>query len=105
MKPRVSPTQHEVTLQDNDLIVSKTDLTGRITSVSSGFEQLTGYSRSEALGKRPGSGLKVWPRMWRLLRELRPAIVHTRNLAALEANVPAWIAGIAARERSTISVS
>ena len=31
-----------------------TDLTGRITSVSSGFEQLTGYSRSEALGKRPG---------------------------------------------------
>ena len=30
-----------------------TDLTGRITSVSSGFEQLTGYSRSEALGQRP----------------------------------------------------
>ena len=30
-------------------------------------------------------------------RELRPAIVHTRNLAALEAVVPAWAAGVPVR--------
>ena len=28
---------------------------------------------------------------------LKPAIVHTRNLAALEATLPAWIAGVPAR--------
>ena len=33
----------------------------------------------------------------RLFRELQPAVVHTRNLAALEAVVPAWAAGVGAR--------
>ena len=35
----------------------------------------------------------LYPKMTRLLRELKPAIVHTRNLAALEMAVPAWWAG------------
>jgi sugar transferase (PEP-CTERM/EpsH1 system associated) len=50
-----------------------------------------------ALGKRPGTGLKLWPRMWRLLRELKPAIVHTRNLAALEMQPAAWAARVPVR--------
>jgi sugar transferase (PEP-CTERM/EpsH1 system associated) len=50
-----------------------------------------------ALGKRPGTGLKLLPRMWRLLRELKPAIVHTRNLAALEMQPAAWAAGVPVR--------
>ena len=33
----------------------------------------------------------------RLFRELRPDIVHTRNLAPLEACVPAWLAGVPVR--------
>lgn len=47
-----------------------------------------------ALGKGPGHGFRVFPRLYRLFRELAPAIVHTRNLAALEATVPAWLAGV-----------
>jgi sugar transferase (PEP-CTERM/EpsH1 system associated) len=46
-----------------------------------------------ALHKRPGSDLAVYWRLWRELRRLRPAIVHSRNLAALEAQVaslPLW---------------
>ncbi len=35
-----------------------TDLKCRITSVSSGFEQLTGYTMEEALGRHPGSLLQ-----------------------------------------------
>ncbi len=50
-----------------------------------------------ALGKRPGHLVAEYPRLTRLLRELAPAIVHTRNLAALEAQVPAWAAGVPAR--------
>jgi sugar transferase (PEP-CTERM/EpsH1 system associated) len=49
------------------------------------------------LGKRPGHLVRDYPRLYRLLRELQPAIVHTRNLAALEAQVPAWAAGVPVR--------
>lgn len=40
-----------------------------------------------ALHKKPGADLAVYWRLWRELRRLRPAIVHSRNLAALEAQV------------------
>lgn len=47
--------------------------------------------------KTPGHGVKLFPRLFRLFRRINPAIVHTRNLAALEASVPAWIAGVPLR--------
>jgi sugar transferase (PEP-CTERM/EpsH1 system associated) len=56
-----------------------------------------GNVRCVALNKGPGHALRIYPRIVALLRELKPAIVHTRNLAALEAVLPAWIAGVAAR--------
>jgi len=37
------------------------------------------------LGKRPGQDYSWMPRLYRLLGELKPAILHTRNLNALEA--------------------
>lgn len=39
------------------------------------------------LHKKPGYDLRVYWRLWRQLRRLQPAIVHTRNLAALETQV------------------
>jgi sugar transferase (PEP-CTERM/EpsH1 system associated) len=39
------------------------------------------------LHKKPGHDLAMYWRLWRQLRRLRPAIVHTRNLAALETQV------------------
>ena len=50
-----------------------------------------------SLHKGPGHGYRLFPRLYRLFRELAPAIVHTRNLAALEAALPAWLAGVPAR--------
>src|SRR6185437_16098895 len=35
------------------------------------------------LHKNPGKDIGIYARMWRLLRQLRPDIVHTRNLPAL----------------------
>jgi sugar transferase (PEP-CTERM/EpsH1 system associated) len=49
------------------------------------------------LGKRPGIDLRVHGRLWKLLRALRPSIVHTRNLAALEFQWIAAAAGVSAR--------
>ena len=50
-----------------------------------------------ALNKPPGHGLWLYARLASVLRELRPAVVHTRNLAALEMQIPAAWAGVPAR--------
>lgn len=50
-----------------------------------------------ALNKSPGQTLWLFPKLYRLFRELRPAIVHSRNLAALEVQLPAWAAGVPVR--------
>jgi sugar transferase (PEP-CTERM/EpsH1 system associated) len=50
-----------------------------------------------ALHKQPGRDWKVYARMWQALRELRPTIVHTRNVAGLDAVVPAFLAGVRGR--------
>ena len=52
------------------------------------------------LHKPPGLGLQVYPALWRLLRRLRPAIVHTNNLAALETQWIAALAGVPHRVHS-----
>ncbi|MDD5330402.1 MAG: TIGR03088 family PEP-CTERM/XrtA system glycosyltransferase [Sulfuricella sp.] len=53
-----------------------------------------------ALDKPAGKNFGVHVRLWRLLRRLRPDIVHTRNLAALESLLPAVLAGVPARVHS-----
>jgi len=69
---------------------------------------LTGYSefrqrlqRSDvpvyALHKPEGNSVWTHVKLWRLLRQMRPDIVHTRNLAALEGALPAVLAGVPAR--------
>jgi sugar transferase (PEP-CTERM/EpsH1 system associated) len=50
-----------------------------------------------SLDKSPGHAIKLYPRLYRLFRDYRPAVVHTRNLAALEAVVPARAAGVPVR--------
>ena len=50
-----------------------------------------------SLNKPPGHGIKLYPRLYRLFRQVRPAVVHTRNLAALECVVPAWAARVPVR--------
>lgn len=49
------------------------------------------------LQKPAGHLFRLYPRLFRLFRELRPAIVHSRNLAALEVTAPAWVAGVPVR--------
>jgi sugar transferase (PEP-CTERM/EpsH1 system associated) len=53
-----------------------------------------------ALHKGPGHAFKLYPAMYRLLRRLRPAVVHTNNIAALECVLPAWAAGVPLRIHS-----
>lgn len=50
-----------------------------------------------ALKKPLGHVLWIYPQLYRLFRKIQPAIVHTRNLAALEVAIPAWAARVSVR--------
>jgi len=41
------------------------------------------------LGHPGGHSFRLYGRLWHALRRLRPSVVHTRNLAALEGQIPA----------------
>lgn len=47
-----------------------------------------------ALHKREGNDTGVHRRLWKLLRSLKPDVVHTRNLGTLEAQATAALAGV-----------
>jgi sugar transferase (PEP-CTERM/EpsH1 system associated) len=47
-----------------------------------------------AIHKLPGKDLLAYARLWRLLRRLKPRIVHTRNLPALDTLFIAWLARV-----------
>ncbi|MFQ5756696.1 MAG: TIGR03088 family PEP-CTERM/XrtA system glycosyltransferase [Acidiferrobacterales bacterium] len=47
-----------------------------------------------ALNKKEGKDPTVYLKLWRLLRRLRPAILHTRNLAALDSVLIGVLAGV-----------
>jgi sugar transferase (PEP-CTERM/EpsH1 system associated) len=49
------------------------------------------------LHKRAGNDWRLHGRLRKMLRQLKPAIVHTRNLPTLEYQVTAWMAGVRAR--------
>jgi sugar transferase (PEP-CTERM/EpsH1 system associated) len=50
-----------------------------------------------ALDKKPGQDPATYLRLYRLLRQLRPQVVHTRNLGTLECQLVACMAGVPAR--------
>ena len=49
MKAKITPTQHEIVLDDGDIIISKTDLKGRITYVNRVFMRIANYPAKDLL--------------------------------------------------------
>jgi sugar transferase (PEP-CTERM/EpsH1 system associated) len=48
----------------------------------------------ECVEKKAGPDFGVYVRLWRRFRVLKPTVVHTRNLATLESQLPALLAGV-----------
>jgi len=46
------------------------------------------------LNKKEGQDWGSFIQLYKLLKQLKPTIVHTRNLATIEYQVPAWLAGV-----------
>ncbi len=49
------------------------------------------------LNRKPGLDWASYMRAWKVIRELKPAIVHTRNLPGLEYVIPTFCAGVRVR--------
>jgi sugar transferase (PEP-CTERM/EpsH1 system associated) len=50
-----------------------------------------------SLHKPPGMALRTHAKLWKLLRKLKPAIVHTYNLSAVEYGITTLLAGVPVR--------
>lgn len=68
-----------------------------LTDVSDFRQRLHDGVPVYSLHKQPGKDPALYWRIWRILRELKPDIVHSRNLNALEAQIPAYLAGVRGR--------
>ena len=50
-----------------------------------------------SLDKPPGAGLASHAKLWKLLRKLRPVVLHTYNVSTIEYNATAFLAGVPVR--------
>lgn len=88
MKPKITPTQQEIKLSDSDVIVSKTDLSGRITYANRIFMKIADYSESELLGKQhnivrhPDMPRGAFKLVWNTLKAERECFAYVKNMTA-----------------------
>lgn len=88
MKPAITPTQREVMLDARDIIVSKTDTTGRITYVNRCFMRIANYSEDEVLTKQhnivrhPDMPRGAFKLLWNTLNEGKEFFGYVKNLTS-----------------------
>lgn len=87
MKSKITPTQVERQLGDEDFIVSKTDAKGRILYANRIFIALSGYSEAELLGaqhniiRHPDMPRSVFKLLWDAIAGGQEFIGYVKNLS------------------------
>jgi PAS domain S-box-containing protein len=87
MTRAITPTDVEVHFDKGDLIVSKTDLKGRITYANRIFCEIAGYSEAELIGqphniiRHPDMPRAVFKLLWDTLFEGRKIFAYVKNMA------------------------
>lgn len=85
-KSTIAPTNVERYFKDNEIIVSKTDLKGKITYINTLFESLSGYSRSELLGqphnliRHPDMPRSIFHLAWETLQQGHEIFAYVKNM-------------------------
>ena len=78
MKTNMPVTDNEVVMKDGQMLVSKTDLKGRITYVNEAFVEISGFSEDELIGKNhnivrhPDMPPAAFEDLWQHLKAGRP---------------------------------
>lgn len=87
MKYTVTPTAREKVMRENDFIVSKTDLKGRITYGNRIFVEFSGYPLDELLGaphniiRHPDMPRAVFKLLWETIEKGREISAYVKNMA------------------------
>lgn len=75
-------------MRENDFIVSKTDLTGKITYANRIFQEFAGYSEEQLLGaqhniiRHPDMPRAVFKLLWDTIKEGKEIFAFVKNLAS-----------------------
>jgi PAS domain S-box-containing protein len=83
----VTPTDVELFFDKNDIIVSKTDLKGRITYANQTFCHIAGCTEAELMGqphsiiRHPDMPRAVFKLLWDTLLEGREVFAYVKNMA------------------------
>ncbi len=86
MKNKITPVDKEILMQDDDLIVSKTDTQGRITYCNRNFIKISGYSETELLGKQhnivrhPDMPRTVFSLLWETIKNEQEFFGYVKNM-------------------------
>jgi PAS domain S-box-containing protein len=87
MKNKVMPTSMERVLQDNEMVVSRTDLKGLIVYCNSVFIKYAGYAREELMGRQhnivrhPDMPRAVFKLLWDELAQGREVNAYVKNMS------------------------
>jgi len=87
MKQPITPTSVERKMREEDFIVSKTDLKGRITYGNRIFIEFSGYSEAELIGtqhniiRHPDMPRAVFKLLWDTIQAKRECNAYVKNMA------------------------
>lgn len=85
----ITPTSNEVFFREEDIIVSKTDLKGRLTYVNQEFCRIASYSEAELLGephsiiRHPDMPRAIFKLLWDTILEGREIFAYVKNMSKL----------------------
>jgi PAS domain S-box-containing protein len=88
MKQKITPTRHEVFLEQNEVIVSKTDTTGRITYANRAFMRIANLSETDSLGQQhnivrhPDMPRGAFKLLWDTLKQEREFFGYVKNITS-----------------------
>ncbi len=86
MARHIIPTDKEIFFGDDEIIVSKTDLKGRLTYTNETFCTIAGYTEAELIGqphsviRHPDMPRAVFKLLWDTLLEGREIFAYVKNL-------------------------
>jgi len=87
MKNKQEPTQRERVMREDDFIVSKTDLKGRITYCNRVFIEFSGFEANELLGQQhnivrhPDMPRGVFKFLWDTLAQKKECFAFVKNMS------------------------
>jgi PAS domain S-box-containing protein len=88
LKLKITPTQHEIMLEQDEVIVSKTDLKGRITYVNRAFMRVANFSELAVLGQQhnlvrhPDMPRGAFKLLWDTLKQEREFFGYVKNITS-----------------------